>query len=255
MNLPPATPHGYRCLVWPEIDTEVQETYEVTSAVDAVRSAQRSPAAGKGDIPVMVLAAETAGFRQMCRWLVPHQAAYCLEIGSAHGHATKILAGACPGGRVVGVDKGNEFVRASRATYPELTFERMDVLMAPQYLSQLGAGAEAVFVVSTVRGCIARSAPRAISLSNQCNRVVGYVAGYQWRAGGRAAVAADFPSAAAAPAICAGSQVPAPRPVHHCDGHCRAGQVRWVGGWGDEPAVVDRAVVDDAGEGGADRGE
>eukprot|EP01052_Picozoa_sp_SAG31_P022949 SAG31_NODE_1855_length_7064_cov_49.836324_4_plen_368_part_00 len=143
--LPAVTPHGYRCVVWPEMRTEIQKTREITAAIDAVNNSSSETAPDK----VIVLTAETAGFRQVCRWLPASRSArYCVEIGSAHGHATKILSDTvCPsGGRVVGIDKGNEFVRAAKKLYPTLDFQRIDVLMAPQYLVQAGAGADAVLL-------------------------------------------------------------------------------------------------------------
>eukprot|EP01050_Picozoa_sp_SAG11_P049984 SAG11_NODE_27604_length_331_cov_0.392241_1_plen_91_part_10 len=91
MDLAHAGPHGYQTLICPERCTKVQQTREVTDTIETIETARRNS-------KVMILASETAGFSQMCRWL-PVTQSFCLEIGSAHGIATKILSDACPGGK------------------------------------------------------------------------------------------------------------------------------------------------------------
>ena len=97
-----------------------------------------------------MLCAETEEFRQLARAL-PRKGWFCVDIGAAHGHATECLAAACndggaEGGRVVGVEKGNDFYLAARAERPQLNFQKLDALAAPQYLLQLVEGADCVIV-------------------------------------------------------------------------------------------------------------
>lgn len=97
-----------------------------------------------------VVCAETEDFRQLARTL-PRKGWFCVDIGAAHGHATECLATACndggsEGGRVIGIEKGHEFYEAARMERPELEFQKLDVLAAPQYLLQLIEGANCVIV-------------------------------------------------------------------------------------------------------------
>lgn len=128
-----------------------------SAPVEALAGAQATPApfpealaAGAEWVGSTVLCAETEEFRQLARAL-PRKGWFCVDIGAAHGHATECLAAACSdggaeGGRVVGVEKGHEFYAAARSERPQLEFQKLDALAAPQYLLQLAAGADCVIV-------------------------------------------------------------------------------------------------------------
>lgn len=63
--------------------------------------------------------------------------ALAIDIGSAYGHTTEILARQIGHDGVVGIDVGWKFVDQSRKRCPELRFERLDVLEDQKYVIQL----------------------------------------------------------------------------------------------------------------------
>ena len=119
------------------------EAFPAKSFAQALHAHLERPASRAATI----VCAETEEFRLLARTLpLPGWAA--LDIGAAHGHATEMLAAAVGAtGRVVGVEKGREFIEAARQERPQLTFERLDALAAPQYLVQLaGTGVDIVAI-------------------------------------------------------------------------------------------------------------
>lgn len=87
----------------------------------------------------------TDEFRQLVRILPSElgRPAFALDIGSAYGHTTALLAEALGESAVLGVDIGLHFVLESRKRCPSLRFERLDVLEDAQYLVQLVARSRA----------------------------------------------------------------------------------------------------------------
>jgi hypothetical protein len=77
---------------------------------------------------VVLLARSTDTFRRLARD-APRPGEVCVDVGSAHGDATKRMAKAVGSeANVTGLDVSPDFVRLSGAKYPGITFERLDVL-------------------------------------------------------------------------------------------------------------------------------
>ena len=89
---------------------------------------ETSPTSFRTSKNVVLLAHSTGTFRRLASD-TPNVGEVCLDVGSAHGDATKRLADAvgCPE-NVVGIDVSPEFIRLSTEKYPALKFHRMDVL-------------------------------------------------------------------------------------------------------------------------------
>ena len=94
---------------------------------DGAREA-RDPGTFRGLTDVVLLARSTDTFRRLARD-APRPGEVCVDVGSAHGDATKRMAEAVGSeDDVVGLDVSPDFVRLSGAKYPGITFERLDVL-------------------------------------------------------------------------------------------------------------------------------
>jgi hypothetical protein len=82
----------------------------------------------RGLTDVVLLARSTDTFRRLARD-APRPGEVCVDVGSAHGDATKRMAKAVGSeANVTGLDVSPDFVRLSGAKYPGITFERLDVL-------------------------------------------------------------------------------------------------------------------------------
>ena len=94
---------------------------------DGAREA-RDPGTFRGLTDVVLLARSTDTFRRLARD-APRPGEVCVDVGSAHGDATKRMAEAVGSeDDVIGLDVSPDFVRLSGAKYPGITFERLDVL-------------------------------------------------------------------------------------------------------------------------------
>ena len=126
------------------------------------------------DRPCVLLSHSTETFRRLAR-SVPSPGEYTVDVGSAHGDATALMARAAGPDRVLGLDVAHRFVAAARAKHPGLAFERLDALEDPAFLAQRLAGAVNVFVdVGGVRAAeaLVRLLPAVASASPPPTRVV-----------------------------------------------------------------------------------
>lgn len=126
------------------------------------------------DRPCVLLSHSTETFRRLAR-SVPSPGEYTVDVGSAHGDATALMARAAGPDRVLGLDVAHRFVSAARAKHPGLAFERLDALEDPAFLAQRLAGAVNVFVdVGGVRAAeaLVRLLPAVASASPPPTRVV-----------------------------------------------------------------------------------
>ena len=71
----------------------------------------------------------TAAYRRLAR-SVPRRGERTVDVGSAYGDATALMATAAGAEHVLGLDVGAKFVAASRAKFPALRFEQLDALEA-----------------------------------------------------------------------------------------------------------------------------
>ena len=126
------------------------------------------------DRPCVLLSYSTETFRRLAR-SIPSPGEYTVDVGSAHGDATALMARAAGPDRVLGLDVAHRFVAAARAKHPGLTFERLDALEDPAFLAQKLAGAVNVFVdVGGVRAAeaLVRLLPAVAAASPPPRRVV-----------------------------------------------------------------------------------
>lgn len=85
---------------------------------------------------IVLLAHSTTTFRRTARD-VPNKNEVCVDVGSAHGDATRRMADAVGcSENVLGIDVSSEFVRLASAKYPNLKFERLDVLEDTTFFSE-----------------------------------------------------------------------------------------------------------------------
>ena len=88
----------------------------------------RDPGTFAGLNNVVLLAHSTDTFRRLARD-APRKGEVCVDVGSAHGDATKRMAKAVGSEEnVIGFDVSSEFVRLAGEKYPGITFERLDIL-------------------------------------------------------------------------------------------------------------------------------
>jgi hypothetical protein len=106
-------------------------------------------AVADGELARVILVRSTEEYREQARRL-PREAAaaarpaLAIDIGSAYGHTTEILARELGSNEaVVGIDVGWKFVDESRKRCPQLRFERLDVLEDQQFVVQLVDGCRA----------------------------------------------------------------------------------------------------------------
>ena len=109
-----------------------------TASVAAAATGAAATAAAAARI---VVVRSTDEFRQLARLLPAElgKPAFAVDIGSAFGHTTELLADELGESAVLGVDTGWRFVSASRKRCPSLRFERLDVLEDAPFLAQLVA--------------------------------------------------------------------------------------------------------------------
>ena len=79
---------------------------------------------------------ETLTYRRIAQILPnPTNDVFAVDIGSAYGHTTSILSTSMGTPQnVLGLDISSKFVTKSKATYPTLRFERIDVLEDTSFL-------------------------------------------------------------------------------------------------------------------------
>lgn len=104
-----------------------------------------SSSGNQGDCRLGFICAETDVFRKMAR-VLPRFGDIALEVGSATGACTQILARSCGDQNVVGVDISRLEVDEARRAHPGLRFECIDVLQEKEKLSEIAREASAVFV-------------------------------------------------------------------------------------------------------------
>ena len=92
-----------------------------------------------------IITAETDVFRKMAR-VLPTPDDVVMEVGSAAGACTAILARSCGGGNVIGIDISMHEVTHARLEHPDLRFECVDVLDEPEKLRELSHGVSILFV-------------------------------------------------------------------------------------------------------------
>ena len=111
---------------------------------DAVSDA---PAADARDASARVLlVASTEAFRRLAR-LVPRPGERVVDVGSAYGDATALMARATgDASTVLGLDVAQQFVDAATRNHPDVRFARVDALEDPAHFARHLRGARCVFV-------------------------------------------------------------------------------------------------------------
>ena len=135
----------------------------------------RNPGTFTGLHNVVLLAHSTDTFRRLARD-APRTGEVCVDVGSAHGDATKRMAKAVGEENVMGLDVSSEFVRLSGEKYPGITFERLDVLEDTTFFADVLAkkSPDCVFIdIGGVRAAealvralpvVAASSPRLVAV-------------------------------------------------------------------------------------------
>jgi precorrin-6B methylase 2 len=125
----------------------------------------------------VVLCYSTAEYRALARGIPqPARDRKAVDIGSAYGDATAVLAAALgPAGSVLGIDVSRDFISASSARFPSIRFARVDVLEDPVFAAQLLSGSDVVFIdIGGVRDAeaLVRLVPLVINSSSGLKCIV-----------------------------------------------------------------------------------
>ena len=99
----------------------------------------------QSDRPKVLVCRSTKAYRRLAS-CVPISGEKTVDIGSAYGDATALMAQAAGKGAVLGIDVSKHFVDQSSASRPDLRFERLDALEDPALLAREIEGAVNVFV-------------------------------------------------------------------------------------------------------------
>ena len=99
----------------------------------------------QSDRPKVLVCRSTKAYRRLAS-CVPISGEKTVDIGSAYGDATALMAQAAGKDAVLGIDVSKHFVDQSSASRPDLRFERLDALEDPALLAREIEGAVNVFV-------------------------------------------------------------------------------------------------------------
>ncbi|CAK0789021.1 unnamed protein product [Prorocentrum cordatum] len=133
------------------VEAEVADGLQIRRLSDAklrqVRPSQLALLRSREDMgcDIGVITAETDIFRHMAR-VLPETGDVVMEVGSATGACTAILARSCGSENVIGIDISMQEVTRARLEHPDLRFENLDVLKEKERLRDLGQGVSILFV-------------------------------------------------------------------------------------------------------------
>ena len=99
----------------------------------------------ESDRPKVLVCRSTKAYRRLAL-CVPRPGERTVDIGSAYGDATALMAEAAGKDAVLGIDVSKHFVNQSSAARPGLRFERLDALEDPALLAREIEGSVNVFV-------------------------------------------------------------------------------------------------------------
>jgi SAM-dependent methyltransferase len=108
---------------------------DIDAAAAAVAPTFSTSTSSSHHRPCVLLTYSTASYRRLAR-CIPRAGELTVDIGSAYGDATALMASAAGEGNVLGLDVGSKFVAASKAKHPGLRFEQVDALEDPAFLAR-----------------------------------------------------------------------------------------------------------------------
>ncbi|CAE8631238.1 unnamed protein product [Polarella glacialis] len=97
------------------------------------------------DRSIGIICAETVVYRKMAR-ILPSFGEMALDVGSATGACTAILARSCGKENVLGIDISIQEVEHSRKIHEDLRFECLDVLKERDRLREIAVGVSILFI-------------------------------------------------------------------------------------------------------------